>query len=400
MSEDHTGCLARSTRSSLEPKKPTTMPRNRSRNSRDCSPTARNTGKVEPSKRWEEWEEELTLSLRAEGKTYRQISQLLPGRTEDACMAWVARTFKASTMPYFQRRWEDWEDELILAHRKAGCSHHEISESLSHRTTFAVKHRWNEVLKSRTKATIPAPTATRSPRRWTLGEDQLLKSLRHSGQRWSQIAKNFPYCTVKQCISRWHHVLRPQRTKSWTAWEERLLVSGYFAGSSREEIAESIPECAKGSAMRHWDLHLCSPKQDKSRTLGDLDMPTHLGAAGSGFDQISHEFPRHSSSACRRQRYKEIDGIKDGSYRGRSDIWSAQEKDTLIALHNTIGGRWEEIRKHIPGRTEGACREYFRKKCTKEDGVGDAPSEYWQDYFMSKFHTKSTKPAPKSELTH
>ena len=295
------------------------MPRSGDRESRHCPPTARITGKAGPFKRWEEWEEELILSLRAEGKTYRQISQLLPDRTEDACMAWVARTFKASTMPNYQKRWEDWEDELILARRKAGCSHHEISESLSHRTTFAVKHRWNEVLKSRTKATIPAPTDIRFPRRWTLREDQLLKSLRRSGQRWTQIAKNFPDCTVKQCIVRGHHVLHPQRTKSWTECEER---------------------------------------------------------------------------------YKEMDGIKDSSYRRISNIWSAHERDTLIALHNTIGPRWEEIWKHIPGRTEAACEAYHRKNCTKEDGVGDAPSEYWQNYFMSKLHTKSTKPAPNPDLTH
>ena len=400
VNEGRIGCLAKKAHVFLEPKKPTPMAQKRNIKSRHFPPTARITGKAGPFKRWEEWEEKLTLSLRAEGKTYRQISQLLPGRTEAACMNWVARTYEASTMPNCQKKWEDWEDEFILARRKAGCSHYKISELLSHRTAFAVKHRWNDVLKSRTKATIPAPTATRSPRRWTLGEDQLLESLRHSGQRWTQIAKNFPDCTVKQCTSRWHHVLHPQRTKSWTEWDERLLVPGNFADSSREEIAKSIPERTKCSAMSHWDLYFCLPKQDKSRTLEDLDMPTHLGAEGSGFDQISQEFPQHNSNACRRKHYKEADGIKDGRDRRRDEIWSAQEKDTLIALHSTIGPRWEEIQKHIPGRTEGACREYFRRHRTKKDEVGNAPSKYWQDYFMSKLHTKRTVPAPNPDLTH
>ena len=39
-------------------------------------------GEVRSIKRWEEWEDQLIIALRAEGKTDKQISQYLPGRSK------------------------------------------------------------------------------------------------------------------------------------------------------------------------------------------------------------------------------------------------------------------------------------------------------------------------------
>ena len=376
------------------------MARNRSRKSRYFTPAASIAGHVRVQKKWEKWEEELICSLRAEGKTYEQISQRLPGRTEGACQTRAAKELGTQIMLKRKKSWEDWEDQFVLAHREMGDSYDTISELLSHRTAYAVQERWNRVLKSRTEATIAAPTATRSQRRWTLGEDRLMKFFRESGQSWTEIAKKFPDCTVTQCILHWCRLLHPPKTPRWKEWEERLLVSGYYAGLPWKEIAKSIPGRTKDGARRHWGLQFWLPKQDRPWTSEELTILTHLRAEGSGWDKISQEISRHSSNACRAQWYKETGGIQGCSHRRFHDKWSAEETDTLIALYNTIGPRWEEIWKHCPGRTATGCKAHFVRIRTKEDGVGDAPSEYWKYYFMSKLHTRTIIPAPNSELTH
>ena len=362
------------------------MARNRNRKSRHFTPAACIAGQTRFLKRWEKWEEELIFSLRAEGKTYEQISQRLPGRTEGACRWRACQKFRTRTVPKPNRDkiWEDWEDQLILEHRKAGESLSKISELLPHRTATAVRVRWDRGLKPRIEAIIATLTATGSQHRWILGEGQLLKSLRESGQSWTEIAKNSPDRTVTQCRRYWYQILHPPRIKRWKEWEERLLISGYYADLSWEDIAKSIPEHTSLGAMRHWYQYFCLPGQDKPWTSEELTILTHLRAEGSGWDEISQEIPRHSSNACRTQWYKETEGIKGSRRRILNKRWSAEETNTLIALYNSIGPRWQEICKYVPRRTARACQTHLYQKCTKEDGVGDAPSEYWIDYFKSK----------------
>ena len=373
------------------------MARNRNRKSRHFAPAGNVAGQVQVCKKWEKWEEELVRSLHAEGKTYRQISQSLPGRTEGACKARAVKKHRTKIMPKCHKRWEDWEDQLLLERHEAGDSLGKISELLSHRTASAVFSRWYSALKSRIEATDP--TATKSQHRWNLGEDRLLKSLRESGQSWTEIAREFPDCTVKQCISHWYKMPHPPKDRRWKEWEERLLVSGYYTGLSWKKIAKSIPGRTVYGAKKQWSLHFCLPEQDTPWTSEELSTLEHLRAGGSNWDEINPKIPGHSLNACRMQWYKETEGIQSCRPRRPVDYWSAEETDTLITLYNTIGPRWEEIWKYIPGRTELACKGYFYEFGIKEEGVGDAPSEYWIDYFMSKLHSRTIIPALSPELT-
>ena len=84
-------------------------------------------GEVKPIKRWEEWEDQLVIALSAEGKTDKQISQYMPGRSKISCqvrrnMKLEARTrhpctqekdalaIHARKRQYRSKRWEEWED--------------------------------------------------------------------------------------------------------------------------------------------------------------------------------------------------------------------------------------------------------------------------------------------------
>lgn len=81
------------------------MARSRNGKSRHFTPAARIAGKVRTSKEWEKWEEEIIVSLRAEGKTYKQISQRLPGRTEQACKLRAIEKLKTQMVLKRQKRW-------------------------------------------------------------------------------------------------------------------------------------------------------------------------------------------------------------------------------------------------------------------------------------------------------
>lgn len=87
-------------------------------------------------KGWEEWEDQLIIALRKDGRTDKQISQRLPGRTESACRVrycklkarsqnfGARRTDALSPVApkklYLSKQWEDWEDQTIIAYRNAG----------------------------------------------------------------------------------------------------------------------------------------------------------------------------------------------------------------------------------------------------------------------------------------
>ena len=374
---------------------------------------------------WEEWEDGVVIALRKEGTSDKQISQHLPGRTERACQnRWYyklkaeSHSVGSSTQQkdvlastarrrkHWQKKWEDWEDQMLVTHHKAGENWESISRMLPPRTAYSVKNRWTQgklfldprtqdavATQTQSSETPSVPRAVKTYNHWEKEEEQLLKSLRESGKSWADIATRLPNRSAKGCRTRWCGTLhKRQGPKSaaksglqWEEWEERLLVSGYYAGLSWKEINEPITGRTVHGCKNQWTAHFDSPDQDEPWTSEELARLAYLRREGSGWDKVSQELPGHTSNACRTQWYKEAEGIQDPSnHQGVNDTWSAEEVEVLVALYNTIGPRWQEICKHIPGRTEEACRTWLKTRCTKADGVGGPPSEFWEDFFMSK----------------
>lgn len=369
---------------------------------------------------WEEWEDQLVLALHKEGNTDMEISQHLPDRSEGACRIRIymlkARSQNVSTRsedvyaPAIPRKkprnrpWEDWEDRIVVAIRNAGYSWANVAKMLPHRTDQSVISRWNRFLmhqaqhataahaQSLDTSSIPRPERTYPF--WTQEEDQLVKSLRESGKSWAYTVSQLQNRSQRGTRNRWKNHLKYQRTSPkeiqrlpWEEWEERLLVSGYFAGLSWKEISEAISRRTANGSMCYWYKYLWSSDQGEPWTVEDLALLESLRRQGSDWSAISLRFPGHTPNACRMQWYKETEGIQSTFSRRKTCLtWSAEEVETLIALYNTIGPRWQEISKHLPGRSEFACERMVRKRCTKEDRRGGTPSEFWKEFFESVLH--------------
>ena len=85
------------------------------------------------------------------------------------------------------------------------------------------------------------------------------------------------------------------------------------------------------------------------------------------------------------QWYKETEGIQGPSSRqGLNDTWSAEEVKVLVALHNTIGPRWQEICKHIPAVRSLHVEHGFTPSAQRKTEYAGPPSEFWKGFFESK----------------
>ena len=240
------------------------------------------------------------LALRAQGKTDKQISQHLPGRSEIRCQvrrnmkleAWTqhpgtqekdALAIHARKKQFWSKRLEEWEDQVVVTQRTADEGWESISKKLPPRTPASVKYRGDLLMKKQPQEAItlqrqPAkkssiPSAVKPRHYWKLEEEQLLVRLRESGKTWPEVATQLPLRSVSA-------------------------------------IAKSVPGRTKFGAKSHWAEHFRAPDRDEPWTSGEIALLTRLRDEGSGWDEICQAIPGHTVNACRTQWYKEAEGIQ------------------------------------------------------------------------------------------
>jgi hypothetical protein len=119
----------------------------------------------------------------------------------------------------------------------------------------------------------------------------------HGAKGWKSIAKHLPGRTEVQCLHRWQKVLKPSLVKGpWTAEEDRAVNEHVrrYGPAKWSKIADALPGRIGKQCRERWHNHL-DPNVSKK-------------------------------------------------------AWSEEEDRMILEFHSTVGNRWSEIAKQLPGR--------------------------------------------------
>ena len=257
--------------------------------------------------------------------------------------------------------WTQAEDEqLIQAVSKYGeRDWRMIAEYVAGRTPQQCRQRWFEALN---------PDLIKG--KWTHQEDQrLLKAVRKFEGDWRLIAGVVKSRTNKQCLQRWHEVLKPDLIKgTWTSAEDQQLTLAVITHGSRnwQKIAENVDGRTNKQCLQRWKVALRTELSAGNWTREeDEQLALTVRKYGEDWAKIARRMNRRSTHGrsliqCL-HRWKTVHSLsQEGSSRGE---WALQEDEQLTAaVLKWESKAWKNIAESVEGRDEDECFSRWHEK--------------------------------------
>ncbi len=289
-------------------------------------------------KRWEDWEDQVVTINYSAGKTRQEISRLLPSRSTSSIKSRCLQHLRPRLQETFTsnpqitnrtlKKWTQWEDQLVVTNQIRGKSWREISRLLPSRTASSIEKRWRRRLRPHLQETFRSdPQITdRTSSRGTQQEDQGAVTNKIAGKSWQEINGLLPSRTAESVAPRVMKIKPRLQTGStplptfqlpklqipilqskfesmsgerWSQWEDHLLVSLRTAGKSWVEITQSIPnrsvDALKGR-VRY--AYRCLDNKNSWTELEKEILVSLVNAIGPRWQDIEKEMPGRTAKAC------------------------------------------------------------------------------------------------------